>query len=85
MTPREFRRARQFRSPLGLRRQSASGDGAFARERELQAFEDRCPHESGVATSIEPILKGLNHPAQRCRDNGAATLGDEAHKFSPTL
>ena len=49
MTPREFRRARQFRSPLGLRRQSASGDGAFARERELQAFEDRCPHESGVA------------------------------------
>jgi hypothetical protein len=25
-----------------------------------------------------PIPKGLYHSAQRCRDNGAATLGDES-------
>jgi len=47
----QFRRARQTRSRLGLRRPSASGDGAFARTRKPRAFADRRPHESGVAVS----------------------------------
>jgi len=37
-----------------VRRQSASGDGAFARTREPRAFENHCPHESGVALRFPP-------------------------------
>jgi hypothetical protein len=44
-----FRRAWQSPSRHGVRRQSASGDGAFARTRKPRVFADRGPHESGVA------------------------------------
>jgi len=52
--PAQLRHTRQVRSRHGLRRQSASGDGAFARTGEPQVLEDRRPHESGVALCFPP-------------------------------